>query len=73
MASGVIMSKFNQTLIPAVAAVATVEAYVNVYRDENGNIRPGSRVFRTEKNAANHARSEVGNEFVGVEKLTITR
>jgi hypothetical protein len=67
------MSKFVQTTVAPVAGSATVEAYVNVYKQADGSIRPGSRVFRKEANARKHAKSTVGNEFIGVEKITISR
>lgn len=70
------MSQFNQTLqraIPATPGKAQVEFYVNMYRQPDGNIRPGARVFRKAENARKNAESSNGNEHVGVEKLVVSR
>jgi hypothetical protein len=55
------MSQFAQTKTPSTPAVAatlgraTVTFYVNIYRQSDGNIRPGSKVYRTANNAARKA------------------
>ncbi len=66
------MSKFRQVTIAPVAGKAEVLFYVNLYKQADGSIRPGSRVFRKAINAERHARSDVGNEFVGVREFKAT-
>jgi hypothetical protein len=65
------MSRFQQTLVAPVAAAATVKFFVNVYKDAAGNIEPGAKTYRTERNARNHIRSARGLSFVKTVQLEI--
>lgn len=56
------MSKREQTLVEpqVIPGKASVTAYLNVYQQEDGNIKFGAKVFRKRANAERFGRDNVG-------------